>query len=198
MKYTRGKNPNSRNGFNKHKTWNHEKRVQTEIERYGKCLPRHTQKHSEESNLKNRLAHLGKQIKPRIERNCLYCNKIMLLTEKQSIKRKFCSYACNNAKMQKRNTSIELKIKEFLKENNINFTEQYILKNRFIFDFYIKGTNILIECDGDYWHSLPKRIKLDKEKDITAIENGFKVIRLKEIEIRNNFNKCKNNILEVL
>ena len=46
---------------------------------------------------------------------------------------------------------------------NIGFIPQF-RKGGFIFDIHLCGTNILIECDGDYWHSLQGNKKADKRK----------------------------------
>ena len=48
-----------------------------------------------------------------------------------------------------------------------------------IYDF-ILNDSLLIEFDGDYWHSLEKNIKNDKIKDQIALENGYKIFRVKE------------------
>lgn len=50
---------------------------------------------------------------------------------------------------------------------------------------YILNDKILIEFDGDYWHSLLRNIKRDKEKDKIAIRNGYKIFRIKESESKN-------------
>jgi len=48
-----------------------------------------------------------------------------------------------------------------------------------IYDF-ILNDSLLIEFDGDYWHSLEKNIKNDKIKDQIALKNGYKIFRVKE------------------
>lgn len=47
---------------------------------------------------------------------------------------------------------------------------------------YILCNKILIEFDGDYWHSLLKKIEGDKIKDKLAIDNNFIIYRVKESE----------------
>jgi very-short-patch-repair endonuclease len=60
-------------------------------------------------------------------------------------------------------TSIEIFTEFILNENNIENISQYNYKG-FSFDFYLPKENILIECDGDYWHGYGK---LDEELDDT-------------------------------
>ena len=103
-----------------------------------------------------------------------------------------------------KNTKPELKMKEILNELNIQFEHQFRLKNH-IFDFRILNTNILIEVDGDYYHSNPKKfsklnkIQLDqKQKDIKsnelAKENNFILYRFWEDDVLNNTEEVKNII----
>jgi very-short-patch-repair endonuclease/endogenous inhibitor of DNA gyrase (YacG/DUF329 family) len=53
---------------------------------------------------------------------------------------------------------------------------------------------ICLEIDGDYWHSLPKRIQQDKRKDTFLTNKGYKVIRIKEKDIYANLENCVNKI----
>lgn len=80
-------------------------------------------------------------------------------------------------------TSIERKTEEWLKSKNINYIHPFNWANKFQSDFYISALNLIIECDGKYWHSLPKAIKKDKEKDVCAKKCGFNLIRLTEEQI---------------
>lgn len=75
--------------------------------------------------------------------------------------------------------------------------KQFRLENK-IYD-YILLDKILIEFDGNYWHSLPRIKKNDKIKDNIAIKNGYYLIRIKEnesnnIEILNKINKLYEKI----
>ena len=44
--------------------------------------------------------------------------------------------------------------------------------------------NMVIECDGDYWHKYPIGNKVDHIRTKELINKGFKVLRLWEFEIR--------------
>jgi G:T-mismatch repair DNA endonuclease (very short patch repair protein) len=88
---------------------------------------------------------------------------------------------------KKTDTSIELKVKEYLSELGIKYVHPYYLKpnlvagrQMFILDFYVPSSNLIIECDGDYWHSLPKVIERDKVKINYLTERGFRVLSLSE------------------
>jgi very-short-patch-repair endonuclease len=55
-------------------------------------------------------------------------------------------------------------------------------------DFYLRDLKTVIEVDGDYWHSplhFPDRPLRDAEKVKRLEARGFKVVRLKESEMKN-------------
>jgi G:T-mismatch repair DNA endonuclease (very short patch repair protein) len=95
-----------------------------------------------------------------------------------------------------KDTKIEVKIQDFLKELNIPFlTHQYMeIEHGYQCDILIPSLNLVIECDGDYWHGNPKKfpnptewqlkqIEKDKIRTKELIEEGFKVLRLWESDI---------------
>jgi very-short-patch-repair endonuclease len=43
---------------------------------------------------------------------------------------------------------------------------------------------LVIECDGDYWHKYPIGREIDRLRTKELLEQGFKVLRLWENEIR--------------
>jgi very-short-patch-repair endonuclease len=44
--------------------------------------------------------------------------------------------------------------------------------------------NLIIECDGNYWHKYPIGRDIDKIRTKELIEKGFNVLRLWESEIK--------------
>ena len=93
----------------------------------------------------------------------------------------------------KKDTKIEVKIQDFLKELKIEyFTHQYMnINHGYQCDIFIPSKNLVIECDGNYWHSYPTGKEIDYIRTKELIEKGFKVLRLWEIDIKkmtlNNF-----------
>jgi very-short-patch-repair endonuclease len=94
-----------------------------------------------------------------------------------------------------KDTTIEVKIQNFLKRLEIDFfTHQYMkIKHGYQCDILIPSMNLVIECDGDYWHKYPIGTEVDHIRTKELIKNGFKVLRLWEHEIKimtiNKFNK---------
>jgi len=84
-----------------------------------------------------------------------------------------------------RPTSIELAMESLLKSLNIAFESQKPI-GKYIVDIYIPSENLVIECDGDYWHSLPQAIKRDKEKNKYLQGLGYKIARIAEHNIKCN------------
>jgi len=113
-------------------------------------------------------------------------------------KRKYCSHKCAlQAVVRKRRSSLELMIEKVLKSLNLNFEPQYKYNNdKWIADFYLPDYKLFIECDGDYWHSLPERKKVDIEKDAWIIANGYDILRLGERLIRKEIDNCLKKIKE--
>lgn len=85
----------------------------------------------------------------------------------------------------------EQRLYNILKVENIEFIPQYELGGKF-YDAYLPDYNTLIEFDGNFWHKdtleeciypIQKRnLKNDKRKDFIAKVNGYKLIRIKELD----------------
>ena len=58
--------------------------------------------------------------------------------------------------------------------------------------------NLVIECDGDYWHKYPTGSEKDHIRTKELIEKGFKVLRLWEREIKTiELNDFKNKLRQI-
>lgn len=125
-------------------------------------------------------------------------------------------------------TSIEKKVRIYLESLGIFFQTQYGMeyihkKIRLyrVYDFYISGVNekgsnyaFLIETDGDYFHctdylegnvkrdaltyTQKRNLKNDKIKNMIAHKKGIPLLRLKEKDIKWDFEKVKNEIYNMI
>jgi len=86
---------------------------------------------------------------------------------------------------KQRITSIEKKVYEELKIRGLLFEKQKVINGKFLVDAYIPKLNLVIECDGDYWHSLDRVKKKDKAENAYLTKCGFNLLRLSEKEINN-------------
>ncbi len=119
-----------------------------------------------------------------------------------------------------KDSSIEVKIQNFLKKLRIEFfTHQYIkIPHGYQCDILIPAMNLVIECDGDFIHCNPAKYppnfvrypnsksnqpayviwERDKIRTKELIEKGFKVLRLWGSEIKEmNINIFQNKLMEV-
>ena len=99
-----------------------------------------------------------------------------------------------------KDTKIEVKIQNFLKQLGIEFfTHQYMkIKHGYQCDILIPSINLVIECDGDYWHKYPIGNDVDHIRTKELLDKGFKVLRLWEFEIKAmDINKFQGIINEI-
>jgi very-short-patch-repair endonuclease len=90
------------------------------------------------------------------------------------------------ASQSKQATKIELLIQEVLEQIGVVFRTQEFFKFKHqwcLADFYLPELNLVIECDGDYWHNLPENKKRDREKNLLYKQLDLKLIRLREQDI---------------
>ena len=96
--------------------------------------------------------------------------------------------------------------KEFLDKLGIKYVYQYKAESigRY-YDFYLPEVNLILEIDGDYWHSYglvyeemtptqKRNHRVDKEKDEWALAHGIPIIRIWEHDI----NKNPSKVIEML
>jgi very-short-patch-repair endonuclease len=99
-----------------------------------------------------------------------------------------------------------------LNENNIidnsgkNYEFRLSLKNKVILpDFFIKDINKIIEFDGAYWHgkyqSDKTNVSREKERDVSIIENGYKIHHVSELNYykdkEGEIQKCLDFIYDI-
>jgi very-short-patch-repair endonuclease len=99
------------------------------------------------------------------------------------------------------NTKIERIIMSVLENYNIEYLHQYKGVPSIIADFYLPEFNLIIECDGDYWHCNPIKYKEeyvvgpkklsakqiwehDEIKNQKYIVRGYNLLRLWENDIK--------------
>ena len=95
-------------------------------------------------------------------------------------------------------TNIEKKMNDVFLNANLNFEIQFSVGNKFLCDFAFPKQKLIVECDGEYWHSKPHRKRLDYSKDKYLEKCGYKVIRLKGNDILKKPEKCLEKVLALL
>ena len=87
-------------------------------------------------------------------------------------------------------SSIEIKMQNILKSHGYFFKTQVPICNICIPDIVFPDRQIIIQCDGDYWHNYPEGNEQDHKQDKILAENGWRVIRFWEHEINNSIQYC--------
>lgn len=127
---------------------------------------------SEESKRKSSLAHIGKN------KGSKRTKKTKLKMRLSAIKRMQRTQSCF--------TSIEIRLYNELKRRKVEFIKQCSVNDRFVVDAYIPSLNLIIEVDGNYWHSKEKCKKKDKTENAYLTTCGYKLLRISETDINNN------------
>lgn len=80
----------------------------------------------------------------------------------------------------------ELELLEKLKKTLGNdIIHQFTVPNYHrIYDIYIPSLNLIVEYDGDYWHSGEKSLNKDKRDAEKALKRGFKIFRYWESTVK--------------
>lgn len=81
------------------------------------------------------------------------------------------------ASRKRSGTDIELIIDALLESLDIEYEPQKHI-GRWVVDFYVPSKLLVIECDGDYWHSKPEVQERDARKDTYLTQQGYNVLRL--------------------
>ena len=159
------------------------KRKQTESTKIKIGNASRGRKHSEEARNKNRIWHTGK-------------------SRSEETKKKIREWQVAHPNRIFKETSVEIKIELELQNRQILYNKQVPLCNITTVDFYLPDYNIVIQCDGCYYHSCqlhyPKEhtdaLVRDKNQDLVLESNGFKIYRFWEHEINKSSEECINKI----
>ena len=55
------------------------------------------------------------------------------------------------------------------------------------FDIFVEELNLIIELDGEFWHTRHERIEIDKGKTEAAINEGFNFLRISDADFSRNY-----------
>lgn len=95
----------------------------------------------------------------------------------------FCTWECY--KKYRGESSLELLVRKQLEKINEPF-QQEMRVGKFRADFYLPKRNLVIECDGEFWH-MTEEIKLrDQRKDRFLAKLGYNILRLRGQDIVNS------------
>jgi very-short-patch-repair endonuclease len=93
-------------------------------------------------------------------------------------------------------TGIERRIRVLLRSMRIENEQEKYFKGVGMVDFYLPRYNVVIECDGFYWHSSKAAKAKDRRRDRELSRLGIRVLRLPEEEINGDIDLCSSKIEE--
>jgi len=95
---------------------------------------------------------------------------------------------------QSQETTPESLLYAELERRRIPFMRQQPIDGLYVVDALIPGARIVIECDGDYWHTQPALQKRDKRKDSYLRYRSYIVVRFWESELKENAAACVDRV----
>lgn len=78
-----------------------------------------------------------------------------------------------------RTSSFETKFMEFCNSHAIVYIHQFPIEN-WTFDFFLPSIGLLVELDGEYWHTTRKTLNRDKIKSKVAEANQLMLLRISD------------------
>jgi very-short-patch-repair endonuclease/uncharacterized Zn-finger protein len=74
---------------------------------------------------------------------------------------------------------------------------QYFIDGWRQVDAYISHLNLIVQFDGDYWHADPWQRELDQRHDKLMQERGYRLVRIWEHELCQNYQLLRDRIITV-
>ena len=125
--------------------------------------------------------------------NPTYCS--MMCRNKDTTHMRNCGLQSTLVQQKKNGLNkLELAGREILRRVGVEFEEQVLMFDKFLVDVLIESKKIIIQWDGEYWHTKPKRKQLDKSQDAYMNKCGYSVLRITDKKIKNNSRDVYENI----
>ncbi|MFH9073438.1 DUF559 domain-containing protein [Streptomyces alboflavus] len=115
--------------------------------------------------------------RPPVIISCGHCGTNFRIVPSGAARKRYCSVRCYRASDAE--TSIERRVRETLEHLGRSHRSQVQI-GPWVVDFLV-GDSLVVEADGDYWHSL--RPGVDRRKTADIADRGYTVWRLSETEI---------------
>lgn len=134
----------------------------------------------------------------RIEVVCEKCGESFKRSRSRARTTRFCSNGCRLAWLLLRRTSeIERNVGVALRSFGYDLLPQERLHGFFV-DYAISSLRVVVEVDGDYWHSSVAARRRDRAEDRILGLHGWKVVRTRESDLRKDWSgeclRLKNRI----
>lgn len=95
-------------------------------------------------------------------------------------------------------TDIEIAMAVAMRERGVIYQEQVMMFDKFLVDFLIPLSMLIVQCDGLYWHDRPAAKARDKGQDAYFKQCGYRVLRFTDKQIYSDVDKCINAVLAAI
>lgn len=132
--------------------------------------------------------------------SCEICGTVKLVKPSLVARFRSCSRRCNALlalQTMPRISSLEVRMSEAFRSIGLSPSPQFVI-DYFIVDFAFVDERLAVECDGTYWHGREEQKKKDRKKDGYLKSKGWRVLRLKEDEIKSSPSDCVAFVLKHL
>jgi very-short-patch-repair endonuclease len=92
--------------------------------------------------------------------------------------------------LPKEMTKIERLLLAEFRKRRLTFEMYPTMFGQFKPDFVFRDAMLIVQADGDYWHSLPKNVRLDFEFNACAVSEGWTVWRFAGSKILAEADTC--------
>lgn len=137
----------------------------------------------------------------RVQKSCERCGKEFIAKGDRVDKGqgRFCSQRCwgvwARCHMPRKDTRIEIAMAELLDRLGIAYERERDMDGVCVADFYIPAKRLVVQCDGDYWHRLPRMVQKDKRQDSELIKLGYEILRFWEKDIHERLDECGTKVM---
>lgn len=136
----------------------------------------------------------------RVEMTCEVCGKVCMVKRCHVDRFRACSRRCAST-ISKINqptvSSIERIMADRFAAAGLSFKQQFQIAY-YVVDFAFPDARLVVEVDGDYWHSLPKVQRVDKSKNTYLSRHGWRLVRLAESDIKRDPDACVKRVKAAL
>lgn len=101
----------------------------------------------------------------------------------------------NKASRQVRTSQAERIVHALLDRLDIKYITGHRI-GKYVADIFVPDKNLVVECDGLYWHTLPGRAEKDVRRDAYMRALGYSILRLPEQDIKKG--QVESRLLEKL
>jgi len=167
-------------------------------------------RHSAETIERNRQAHLGRRLSPETRERQRQANlgrkfspearekmRRAKVGNKYSLGRRLSPESIEKLRQARlrqsfptKMTAIERLLRDEFRKRRLKFEMHKTMFGRFQPDFVFESARLVVQADGDYWHTLPGRIEADHAFNKAATSEGWNVWRFGEREIRMHAPVC--------